>query len=45
MASQMDPAEGRDHADLVIVNDEMDLVIPQVLEADKIIRDLAVKKS
>lgn len=45
MASQLDPEEGREHADLVIVNDEKDLVIPQVLKADKIIRDLALKHS
>jgi dephospho-CoA kinase len=45
MASQRDPEEARRQADLVIVNDEKDLVIPQVLEADKIIRDLALKHS
>jgi dephospho-CoA kinase len=41
MTSQMDAGEGLEYADLVIANAETDLVIPQVLKADKIIRDLA----
>jgi len=45
MASQMDPGKGREYADFVIRNDENDLVIPQVLKVDEIIRDLAVKKA
>jgi dephospho-CoA kinase len=45
MASQIDPGEGIEYADFVIRNDLNDFVIPQVLKADKIIRDLAMKKS
>lgn len=45
MASQMDPEEGRELADFIIRNDVNDLVIPQVLKVDKIIRELAFKKS
>lgn len=45
MESQVDPGEVREYADFIIRNDENDFVIPQVLEADKMIRDLAGKKS
>jgi dephospho-CoA kinase len=45
MASQMDPEKGRAYADFIISNDTNDLVIPQVLRVDKIIRELALKKS
>jgi dephospho-CoA kinase len=45
MASQMDPARGKEYADFVISNDEYDFVIPQVLKVDKMIRELAVRKS
>lgn len=45
MASQMDPDKGREYADFLIRNDIHDFVIPQVLRADKIIRELALKKS
>ncbi len=45
MASQMDPVEGRELADIVIHNDINDFVIPQVLKVDKIIRELALNKS
>jgi dephospho-CoA kinase len=42
MASQLDPAKGREYADFIIRNDVNDLVIPQVLKVDKIIRELAL---
>ncbi len=45
MASQMDPVEGREYADVFIRNDNNDFVIPQVLRVDKIIRELALEKS
>jgi hypothetical protein len=45
MASQMDPGQGREFADFIIRNDVNEFVIPQVLEVDKIIRDLALRKS
>jgi dephospho-CoA kinase len=45
MASQMDPRKSMEYADLVIHNDPADLVIPQVLRADKMIRDLALGKA
>lgn len=45
MASQMDPGKGQEFADFIISNDENDFVIPQVLKVDKIIRELALKKS
>ncbi len=45
MASQMDPGEGRELADFIILNDVNDFVIPQVLKVNKIIRELALKKS
>ncbi len=45
MDSQMDPDKGKEYADFVIRNDENEFVIPQVLKADKIIRDLALNKS
>lgn len=45
MASQMDPGEGRELADFIIFNDVNDFVIPQVLKVNKIIRELALKKS
>jgi dephospho-CoA kinase len=45
VASQIDPGKGKGYADFVIHNDVNDFVIPQVLKADKIIRDLALKKS
>ena len=45
MASQMDPGEASELADFIIRNDINDFVIPQVLKADKIIRELALKKS
>ena len=45
MASQMDPGKGREYADFIIRNDVNDFVIPQVLKVDKIIRELALKKS
>ena len=45
MASQMDPGKGREYTDFIIRNDVNDFVIPQVLKVDKIIRELALKKS
>jgi len=45
MASQMDAGQGREMADFVISNDINDFLIPQVLKVDKIIRELALKKS
>ena len=45
MASQMEPAKSREYSDFIILNYENKLVIPQVLKADKIIRELALRKS
>jgi len=45
MASQMDPVKARELSDFIIRNDVNDFVIPQVLRVDKIIRELALKKS
>jgi dephospho-CoA kinase len=45
MASQMDPVKAREKADFIVRNDVNDFVIPQVLRVDKIIRELALKKS
>jgi dephospho-CoA kinase len=45
MASQMDPVKAGVLADFIIRNDINDFVIPQVLKVDKIIRELALKKS
>ncbi len=44
MASQMEPGKRREYADFIIRNDEHELVIPQVLKLDKIVRELARKK-
>ena len=45
MASQMEPERGREYSHFIIRNDENELVIPQILKADKIIRELAGKKA
>ena len=45
MASQMDSGKAREYADFIIHNGPADLVIPQVLRADKMIRDLAANKT
>jgi dephospho-CoA kinase len=44
MGSQMEPEKRREYADFIIRNDENEMVIPQVLKLDKIIRELAGKK-
>lgn len=39
LASQIDPDEAAKLADLILQNDENEFVIPQVLSADRMIRD------
>jgi hypothetical protein len=41
----MDSGKAREYADFIIYNGPADLVIPQVLRADKMIRDLAANKT